>query len=1138
MARRATSPGPNSLPKVSFTKVTDEYSSQPAGVADLQARSYGYNDGSNFRKPEYYIRYIEPLESDLAQQVEYDMDDQDREWLESVNADRRKEQLDKVSYEVFEIVMDKLEKEWFDLTKTIPKPDLAMPSEDSTCAICDDSEGENTNAIVFCDGCNLAVHQDCYGVPYIPEGQWLCRKCTVSPENPVSCILCPNEGGAFKQTVQGEWVHLLCAIWVPETRVANDVFMEPITGVDKISKPRWRLKCSLCDIRMGACIQCIKSSCTLAFHATCARKEKLLMPMKATQGSEAPVLACYCEKHLPREQAEARAVALALEMADGAGESDNQKSSKTARAYAKTYKLGPPLVPKIIVDRIMQYIGKVTLRQKREFVVLVCKYWSLKREARRGAPLLKRLHLEPWTASNSGRNQSEEDKVIKLEFLRKLKADLDKVRELAELTKKREVQKILQARAVYNLLNRTLLPFQTALRNAFSKIVSFDRLDFFKSPVSRIDVPDYYDIIKRPICWDVIERKLNDYEYLDLDDFKEDVHLVLSNAILYNAPDTPYSKVAQKLKSHADKILVELEQIKVAHSVLPDPAVDSSEPVASSSRLTIGDLEPPLEALQPFIQHATIAEGTDASLEVDPVTSLFKYEFAKEKPPPTPLPKPKRDRRAERERSRQERFSTGGNRARTRSSAGDPTDGGFNSTERMDVDHLDGQLHEDRHDDRKRKRPKIVLPGQSDVPPVVDEVDGREMFTKFDVGWILPDNSRRGGRAPVDRQPIELRRKKPKAERERSHLSTESTVVAPEDIVQPGGRSGEIAASIDNGLILVPASEEAEAMHVDNILHLSQASSIQSEPPVLPTASEEALASASPQSQVLAPMTDTLREQESLPAAGELEATNYPAPLDLVPADVEVTVEPPHDSQELIEEEAAHEEEEEASKSPRVIVIDVLDTPATRREKNMRRKAERLRSLHIAPPADESAGRLVGNQSTVDPDMDVHSELTALTSDEEDGGPIPQNVVSPKLRVQDLGKIVLEKNQRLPHNTPVWAKALTFPWWPAVVVDPDSEDGKDAPEHTDPDQVEKENLHLVRYFDGKRGKIDDSWGWVAVKDLRLFGKFEELDDDMTAKKSKMQRWKNDKMKLLIRRAYQRAKEETAVNSQVPQFTSG
>lgn len=157
------------------------------------------------------------------------------------------------------------------------------------------------------------------------------------------------------------------------------------------------------------------------------------MPMKSSQGSEAPTLACYCEKHLPvryssritdfvlttllqREQAEARATALAAERLEGAVHNDNDPQAvKSARAYAKTYKPGPPLVPQIIVRRIEQYIQRIHLRHKHEFIILACKYWSLKREARRGAPLLKRLHLEPWTASVGGRNQSDEDKVIKLE---------------------------------------------------------------------------------------------------------------------------------------------------------------------------------------------------------------------------------------------------------------------------------------------------------------------------------------------------------------------------------------------------------------------------------------------------------------------------------------------------------------------------------------------------------------------------------------------------------------------------------------------------------------------------------------------------------------------------------------------------
>ncbi|KAL6297851.1 PHD-zinc-finger like domain-containing protein [Sparassis latifolia] len=1085
MARGVASPAPAPLPKVSFVKVQDDTTNQPTGVHDQQARSYGYNDFSDFRRPEHYIRYIEPLESELAVQVEYDMDEQDQEWLDAINAERKKEQMDKVSYEIFEIVMDRLEKEWFDLTKNIPKPDLALPSEDSTCAICDDSEGENTNAIVFCDGCNLAVHQDCYGVPYIPEGQWLCRKCTVSPENPVSCILCPNEGGAFKQTVHGDWVHLLCAIWVPETRVANDVFMEPITGVDRISKQRWRLKCSVCDIRQGACIQCTKSSCFLAFHATCARKEKLLMPMKSSQGSEAPALACYCEKHLPKEQQEARAAALAAEHSDDHaydGRPPSPKSSKIARAYAKTYTPGPPLVPHVIVERILQYIGKVVLRHKREFVLLVCKFWSLKREARRGAAFLKRLHLEPWTASSGGKQQTDEEKLTKLEFMKRLRRDLDSIRTLTELSRKRESRKRDQAETIQDVFSRFLFSNEPPLRMAFERIMGFDRQDYFKNPVSKIDVPDYFDIINHPMCWTVIDRKLDRHEYWDLQDFKHDVNLVLNNAMTYNKQGTPFFKAAQRIKTSIEPILAELDKIASREAGYFDEATSPLVAAPSDSKLTIGDLEPPLYLLDLLVTEDVIKDQTSLIIGKEPLVSLFSYELPQFRPPPPPpLPKPKRNRRADRERKRREReaqaqgldASPGFRAPRTRRAvaaaaafeaevAGSVQAGPSDASEDATTESVSAGSP------RKRaKRTPASTPAQE--PQVVQDVDNQQSFRMFDNGWIFPPDQRRGGRAPIERYPLPPPRKKlPKTSRDKSQLSTFSTSAA-----------------------------ENETLHATTLLE-----------------NAPELASAVP-----AP-----------------EATSEPMEVDQTAVEVDQV------APETEPENMDVDKPDERIPVPKPVITEELDTPGIRRKKNMQRRAERLAEAEAAVAATTTPSleaETAATSTLVPPaeeeeELDSDSDLTSLGDSTDDEVITEQpaanrSPASPRRKqpaqVHSAGPTT-RRASRLQNAPPVEAGAVvlgdgeyleeSFPWWPAVVFE---EDDPSIPKYVldlkdESSQNEDKQLHVIRFYDS-----GNTWQWVRLPQLRMLGEDTSLDDDMLAKTSRRQKWKNQNVRGECRKAY-------------------
>jgi len=555
-----------------------------ARYVDKSMMNVGYQESDNFIRPERNLLKANDANADeeldasalsktdgnpshpagVVGRVEYDMDEQDDMWLEKLNTQRRSMGLVPITREIFEIAITKIEKEWHALEKRIPKPNPKPPQthrprsssaaavngepqageeQDSKCAICDDGDCENTNAIVFCDGCDLAVHQECYGVPFIPEGQWLCRKCQLigrgvpvsadtsiqfppykifnqdiltDDENPQTCIFCPNTDGAFKQTNSSKWAHLLCAMWIPEVSLGNHTFMEPVMEVEKVPKNRWKLTCYICDQRMGACIQCSNKNCYQAFHVTCARRGRLYLKMKNSQGAlavldGAMLLKAFCDKHCPQDYSKENSVAQATRQAKrfykrtmkGRIWVDNQASAaqlaathrhaitghppdesqmtgaKLSAALADKKKggqpgkpiwklpSGAPVIPQAVYDIVESSLQRFPIGKRKDFVGEACRYWTLKREARRGAALLKRLQLQMDTFSSmelTRRNfaamgpSGKARLTRRIEFARGLVQDMERLKSLSEDIVQREAAKLEAAEMEQDFVDSCYFP--------------------------------------------------------------------------------------------------------------------------------------------------------------------------------------------------------------------------------------------------------------------------------------------------------------------------------------------------------------------------------------------------------------------------------------------------------------------------------------------------------------------------------------------------------------------------------------------------------------------------------------------------------------------------------------------------------
>ena len=115
-----------------------------------------------------------------------------------------------------------------------------------------------------------------------------------------------------------------------------------------------------------------------------------------------------------------------------------------------TWKLasGAPVIPRVIYDRVVKFISRFDVAEVEEFVASACKYWTLKRESRRGASLVKSLQasINSFTSaevvkkkySSAGFKQGTIDLEKRKEFAQGRVSELERLREIFEQKQERE----------------------------------------------------------------------------------------------------------------------------------------------------------------------------------------------------------------------------------------------------------------------------------------------------------------------------------------------------------------------------------------------------------------------------------------------------------------------------------------------------------------------------------------------------------------------------------------------------------------------------------------------------------------------------------------------------------------------------
>ncbi|KAF8815964.1 hypothetical protein BYT27DRAFT_6482270 [Phlegmacium glaucopus] len=103
-------------------------------------------------------------------------------------------------------------------------------------------------------------------------------------------------------------------------------------------------------------------------------------------------------------------------------------------------------------------------------------------------------------------------------------------------------------------------PFYDSLEGLLSDLraVTVDNrdADAFLKPVSKAEVPDYYEVIANPMDFQTMQRKVKQKTYKSKREFKDDLELIWSNCYTYNASENhPLRQCVKRLQAKAETLL-------------------------------------------------------------------------------------------------------------------------------------------------------------------------------------------------------------------------------------------------------------------------------------------------------------------------------------------------------------------------------------------------------------------------------------------------------------------------------------------------------------------------------------------------------------------------------------------------------